>query len=180
MPHGDAHAWPHPEHPDTTADTAADSRTGTTTDRTPTDATTGGTAGRPGFQVLYETGGLADESPEPWQDGVRPGRHPHSGHHGDLRRLRRTYRIQRRTTTFLALGWFTAFLILSTRCPALMARPLVDGLPTGLVLALSHIPVTWLAVVLYERTARRYVDPLAFRVTRHTPWAADPEQEKGR
>ncbi|MGW7253676.1 DUF485 domain-containing protein [Streptomyces sp. NPDC054834] len=97
-------------------------------------------------------------------------------HHGDLRRLRRRYRLQRRVTTLLALGYFTAFLILSAGEPALMARPLLGGLPTGLVLALSHVPVTWLAVLLYERTARRYVDPLAFRVTRHAPWAAGTER----
>ena len=61
-----------------------------------------------------------------------------------------------------------------------MARPLVGGLPTGLVLALSHVPVTWLAVLLYERTARRYVDPLALRVTRHAPWATETGREQGR
>ncbi|MFF4487796.1 DUF485 domain-containing protein [Streptomyces sp. NPDC001544] len=99
-------------------------------------------------------------------------------HHGDLRRLRRRYRLQRRVTTLLALGYFTAFLVLSAGCPGLMARPLLGGLPAGLVLALSHVPVTWLAVLLYERTARRYVDPMAFRVTRHAPWAAAAGRER--
>ena len=36
----------------------------------------------------------------------------------------------------------------------------------GVVLALVQLPVTWLAVVFYELTARRFVDPLARRVRR--------------
>ena len=132
---------------------------------------------RPGFPGLSGTEPLA-EAPPSAQDGS--GARGRQGHHGDLRRLRRTYRLQRRTTTFLALGYFTAFLALSALYPAVMARPLVGGLPTGLVLALSHVPVTWLAVLLYERTAGRFVDPLALRVTRHTPWATGPGQEQDR
>lgn len=162
MQHGDTHAWPHPDNPGTAADPTTDDS---------------GTADRPGFQVLYGTEPLAEKT-APGQDGSDP--RPQPGHHGDLRRLRRMYRVQRRTTTFLALGYFTAFLVLSALHPAFMTRPLVGGLPAGLVLALSHIPVTWLAVLLYERTARRFVDPLAFRVTRHTPWAAGTGQEQGR
>jgi uncharacterized membrane protein (DUF485 family) len=177
MPHGDIHACPYPDHPDAAAGTTADA----TTAGTHHDATDG-RAGGPGFHVLHGTEPLADDTTLPWKDGTRP-RPGHSGppgHHGDLRRLRRTYRIQRRTTTFLALGYFSAFLVLSTQYPAFMARPLADGLPTGLVLALSHVPVTWLAVLLYERTARRFVDPLARRVTRYTPWAAETGREQGR
>ncbi|MFD4577026.1 DUF485 domain-containing protein [Streptomyces sp. NPDC058417] len=107
-----------------------------------------------------------------------PGAVP--GRQEDLRRLRRAYRRQRRVTTFLALGYFTVFLYLSAREPALMARPLPGGLPLGPVLALSHVPVTWLAVVVYERTARRYVDPLARRVNQHASWAADVDRGRAR
>jgi uncharacterized membrane protein (DUF485 family) len=95
-----------------------------------------------------------------------------TGHHRDLRILRRAYRRQRRVTTFVVLGCFTLFLGLSAGCPGLMARPVPGGLPAGLVIALSQIPATWLAVLLYERTARRYVDPLARRVNRSTPWTS--------
>ncbi|MEU6540018.1 DUF485 domain-containing protein [Streptomyces sp. NPDC047000] len=173
MPHGDTPAWSLPDSPGPTTDTD-DTGTGTGTG-TATDGS--GRGGHPGFQVLYGTEPLAEDT-VPGRRGS--GSRPRPGHHGDLRRLRRTYRVQRRTTTFLALGYFTAFLVLSALRPAFMTRPLVGGLPAGLVLALAHIPVTWLAVLLYERTARRFVDPLAFRVTRHTPWAGGTGQEQGR
>jgi uncharacterized membrane protein (DUF485 family) len=62
-----------------------------------------------------------------------------------------------------------------------MDRPVTGsgGLSTGLVIALSQIPATWLADLVYERTARRYVDPLARRVNRSAPWAGG-EQERER
>ncbi|MFF3505457.1 DUF485 domain-containing protein [Streptomyces sp. NPDC003247] len=112
-------------------------------------------------------------------DGGAPPR-SRAGDHGALRRLRRTYRRQRRVTTVLALGYFTAFLVLSANEPDLMARPLPGGLPLGVVLALSHVPVTWLAVLLYELTARRYVDPLARRIERHASWGSAPGRGPGR
>ena len=36
-----------------------------------------------------------------------------------------------------------------------MTRTATGGLPTGLLLALVQLPVTWLAIGLYEYTARR-------------------------
>jgi uncharacterized membrane protein (DUF485 family) len=69
--------------------------------------------------------------------------------------------------TFVALGYFAAFLTLTVEAPAFMARPALGGLPTGLLLAVVQIPVTWLAVLLFEYTARRFVDPLARRVSRY-------------
>lgn len=42
------------------------------------------------------------------------------------------------------------------------------GLPAGLLLALLQLPVTGLAIVVYERTARRRVDPLAERIRTHS------------
>ncbi|MDQ0791027.1 DUF485 domain-containing protein [Streptomyces sp. B3I8] len=118
------------------------------------------------------------------RDGDAPGRRdkdlptrplrrasPHSarGHHGDLRMLRRAYRRQRRVATLAALGYFVVFLLLSAYEPSVLTRPVTGGLSTGLLLGLVQVPVTWLAVVLYECTARRYVDPLAARVRRHAP-----------
>ncbi|WDV52264.1 DUF485 domain-containing protein [Streptomyces coeruleorubidus] len=94
----------------------------------------------------------------------RPRRHAALGHHSDLRVLRSAYRWQRRVATLTALGYFVVFLILSAFAPSFMTSTVTDGLPTGLLLALVQVPVTWLAIALYEQTARRRVDPLADRI----------------
>ncbi|MCL6667873.1 DUF485 domain-containing protein [Streptomyces panaciradicis] len=98
-----------------------------------------------------------------------------TGPHRDLRLLRRASRRLRRVATLAALGYFAVFLTLTVRLPSLMTRPAPGGLPTGLLLALAQLPVTWLAVLLYEVTARRYVDPLARRVRRYAGGADDGE-----
>ncbi|WP_369389711.1 DUF485 domain-containing protein [Streptomyces sp. CG1] len=107
----------------------------------------------------------------PWQPAPplppRPERRPPPeplGHHSDLRVLRGAYRWQRRTASLTALGYFTLFLVLSASAPGVMTRTVADGIPAGLLLALLQLPVTWLAIALYERTARRHVDPLADRI----------------
>ncbi|MFI8189860.1 DUF485 domain-containing protein [Streptomyces sp. NPDC085946] len=102
--------------------------------------------------------------PYPWQPAPPP---EPAGHHGDLRILRGAYRWQRRTATLTALGYFVVFLVLSASAPSFMTGTVTDGVPTGLLLALVQVPVTWLAIWLYERTARRHVDPLAARIRRH-------------
>ena len=109
----------------------------------------------------------------PWQppapEPPRPRHVPHRepvGHHSDLRVLRGAYRLQRRTATLTALGYFTLFLVLSAFAPSVMTSTVTDGVPTGLLLALLQLPVTWLAIALYEHTARRHVDPLADRIRR--------------
>ncbi|MGC0340150.1 DUF485 domain-containing protein [Streptomyces sp. SLBN-8D4] len=112
----------------------------------------------------------------PWQPPApppEPAPHPSRhrsplGHHSDLRILRNAYRWQRRTATLTALGYFTFFLVLSACAPSFMASSLTDGLPTGLVLALLQLPVTWVAIAVYEHTARRYVDPLADRIRKQS------------
>jgi uncharacterized membrane protein (DUF485 family) len=91
---------------------------------------------------------------------------PWAGAHRDLRLLRRACRWQRRVAALAALGYFAVFLALTVRVPSLMTRPAPGGLPFGLLLALVQLPVTWLAVVFYELTARRFVDPVARRVRR--------------
>ncbi|MBU8550185.1 DUF485 domain-containing protein [Streptomyces sp. Babs14] len=101
------------------------------------------------------------------------------GHHSDLRVLRTAYRWQRRTATLTALGYFTLFLFLSAYAPGVMtATSLAGGLPTGLLLALLQLPVTWLAIALYEHTARRHVDPLADRIRKEA--ALDARRGAGR
>ncbi|MBD0840830.1 MULTISPECIES: DUF485 domain-containing protein [unclassified Streptomyces] len=106
----------------------------------------------------------------------RQPRHSALGHHSDLRILRSAYRWQRRTATLTALGYFLLFLVLSATAPSFMTSTVTDGLPTGLLLALLQLPVTWLAIALYEHTARRYVDPLADRIRRQA--AVDAKREE--
>ncbi|MFG3202597.1 DUF485 domain-containing protein [Streptomyces sp. NPDC048192] len=103
--------------------------------------------------------------PPPPRPRPRTGREP-VGHHSDLRVLRSAYRWQRRTATLTALGYFTLFLVLSACAPGVMTRTVADGIPAGLLLAVAQLPVTWLAIALYELTARRHVDPLADRIRR--------------
>ncbi|MGI5376010.1 DUF485 domain-containing protein [Streptomyces sp. CA-251387] len=136
--------------------------------------------------------GRGDTSPSyatyPWQPPVppeppSPPRHrtpdrPPLGHHSDLRILRTAYRWQRRVATLTALGYFTLFLILSAFAPGFMTSTVTDGLPTGLLLALLQLPVTWLAIALYEHTARRYVDPLADRIRKEAE--VDAKREAGK
>ncbi|MEU6001792.1 DUF485 domain-containing protein [Streptomyces sp. NPDC047197] len=108
----------------------------------------------------------------PWQPVAPPDppppprlpRHPALGRHSDLRHLRSAYRWQRRVATLTALGYFTLFLILSAFAPTLMTGTVSGSLSTGLLLGLCQVPVTLLAIALYEYTARRRVDPLAERL----------------
>ncbi|MFF6803412.1 DUF485 domain-containing protein [Streptomyces sp. NPDC012616] len=102
--------------------------------------------------------------PQPEPQRPRPDRHAPLGRHSDLRILRGAYRRQRRVATLTALGYFVVFLVLSAFAPSLMTATPAPGLPVGLLLALLQLPVTWLAIALYERTARRHVDPLADRI----------------
>ncbi|MFJ9247796.1 DUF485 domain-containing protein [Streptomyces sp. NPDC101776] len=103
------------------------------------------------------------QPPPPPPERRRPPRRPALGNHSDLRILRGAYRRQRRVATSAALGYFCLFLGLSAFAPALMASTVAGGVPTGLLLALVQLPVTWLAIALYEHTARQRVDPLAER-----------------
>ncbi|POX57107.1 DUF485 domain-containing protein [Streptomyces sp. Ru71] len=129
-----------------------------------------------------------DSSPSystyPWQPVQPPAPRPQSpahrplGHHSDLRVLRSAYRWQRRTATLTALGYFTLFLVLSAFAPSFMTRTVADGLPAGLLLALVQLPVTWLAVAVYEHTARRHVDPIADRIRKQAE--VDAKREAAR
>ncbi|WP_128431413.1 DUF485 domain-containing protein [Streptomyces cyaneus] len=104
--------------------------------------------------------------------------HPPLGHHRDLRILRTAYRWQRRVATLTALGYFTLFLILSAFAPGFMSSTVTDGLPAGLLLGLLQLPVTLLAIGLYEHTAQRYVDPLADRIRKEAAVEAKRESAK--
>ncbi|AVH58258.1 MULTISPECIES: DUF485 domain-containing protein [Streptomyces] len=115
----------------------------------------------------YLTYPWAPRPPEPEPERRRQPRRAPLGHHRDLRILRTAYRWQRRTATLTALGYFTLFLILSAFAPSLMTSTVSGGLSTGLLLGLLQVPVTCLAIWLYEYTARRRVDPIADRIRKH-------------
>ncbi|MFB7914592.1 DUF485 domain-containing protein [Streptomyces sp. NPDC056061] len=104
--------------------------------------------------------------PDPPHGPAAPGTAPAAAtvRHGDLRRLRTSYRQVRRIAVLTALGYFVAFLLLSGFAGGQLGRPLFGGLNLGLALALCQLPVTLLAIVRYERTTRRTVDPLAARL----------------
>jgi uncharacterized membrane protein (DUF485 family) len=105
--------------------------------------------------------------PQPRQPEPAPRQMPRRrplGQHSDIRLLRRAYRLQRRVATLTALGYFTLFLLLSAFAPSLMTSTVSGGLSTGLLLGLLQVPVTCLAIGLYEHTARRHVDPVADRI----------------
>ncbi|MER6343416.1 DUF485 domain-containing protein [Streptomyces sp. NPDC001595] len=134
----------------------------------------------------YRAGDLSPSYPTyPWQPlppapaaeatGRRRPAHAPLGHHSDLRVLRSAYRWQRRVATLTALGYFTLFLLLSALAPSFMTADVTAGLPAGLLLALVQLPVTWLAIALYEHTARRYVDPLADRIRKQSELDAKRE-----
>lgn len=111
----------------------------------------------------YQTYPWAPQEPEPQPTSETP-RHPSLGHHSDLRVLRGAYRRQRRVATLTALGYFVLFLLLSAFAPSFMTGEVSGGLSTGLLLGLLQVPVTCLAIWLYEHTARLRVDPLADRM----------------
>ena len=135
------------------------------------------------YRHAPENTSLPYEATYPWMPPTPPPEparrrrppQPALGHHSDLRILRSAYRWQRRTATLTALGYFTLFLILSAFAPSFMTTTVTDGLPTGLLLALLQIPVTWLAIALYEHTARRYVDPIADRIRKQAELDAKRE-----
>ncbi|MFJ8330488.1 DUF485 domain-containing protein [Streptomyces sp. NPDC094437] len=102
-------------------------------------------------------------SPAWSSDGAPQDRQPQDGPHRTLRLLRRAGRRQRRVAALVALTPFALFLLVTVEVPSLMDRAAPGGLPTGLLLALAQPPVTWLAVVLYEWSAHRFVDPLVRR-----------------
>ncbi|MEE1758219.1 DUF485 domain-containing protein [Streptomyces sp. SP18BB07] len=111
----------------------------------------------------YQTYPWASQEPQPHPTSDTP-RHAPLGHHSDLRVLRGAYRWQRRVATLTALGYFVLFLLLSAFAPSFMTSEVSGGLSTGLLLGLIQVPVTCLAIWLYEHTARLRVDPLADRI----------------
>ncbi|MFD0338139.1 DUF485 domain-containing protein [Streptomyces sp. NPDC127117] len=108
----------------------------------------------------------SETDPGPGSPSTPDASAPTPGRHSDLRRLRTAYRLLRRTAALTALGYFVVFLLLSGYAKELLDHSLFGGLNLGLALGLCQLPVTLLAIYLYERTARHTVDPLAARLRR--------------
>ncbi|MET8409018.1 DUF485 domain-containing protein [Streptomyces sp. NPDC005195] len=121
----------------------------------------------------YATYPWRPQPPEPPRR--RRPRHHALGQHSDIRLLRGAYRRQRRVATLTALGYFTLFLLLSAFAPGLMTSTVSGGLPTGLLLGLLQVPVTCVAIGVYEYTARRGVDPVADRIRKQSELDAKRE-----
>lgn len=106
------------------------------------------------------------EAQQPWDRAptVQPSGSDDHGRGREVRSLGSAYRRLRRISTLTALGYFVLFLLLSAYVPGLMTGEVSGGLTTGLLLGLLQLPVALAAIALYERIARRRVDPLAHSV----------------
>jgi uncharacterized membrane protein (DUF485 family) len=81
-------------------------------------------------------------------------------YHGELAPLRSAYRRQRRAAGLTLLGFFTLYVLLTVFLPSLAGARIGEGLSLGLLLVLLQLPLTVGALIVYERAARRRVDPL--------------------
>ncbi|MFJ7197906.1 MULTISPECIES: DUF485 domain-containing protein [unclassified Streptomyces] len=117
----------------------------------------------PDYLLPWQSSERTPPDPPPDPAGVPA---PAPGRHSDLRRLRTAYRLLRRIAALTALGYFAVFLLLSGFAKELLDTQLFGGLNIGLLLGLCQLPVTLVAILVYERTARRTVDPLAARIRR--------------
>ncbi|MEU4271712.1 DUF485 domain-containing protein [Streptomyces sp. NPDC026092] len=113
-----------------------------------------------------------DSAQQPWDASQQPQQPAATDDRDDLHRLGSAYRRLRRVATFTALGYFVVFLFLSGYAPSMMTSTLTGGLTTGLVLGLLQLPVALVAIALYERIARKRVDPLAAAIRERAERAA--------
>ncbi|GGW42318.1 DUF485 domain-containing protein [Streptomyces xantholiticus] len=115
-----------------------------------------------------------DFEPQPWDrpQAEQPDR-ADDDHSRELQSLGSAYRRLRRVSTLAALGYFVLFLLLSAYAPGTMAGEAGGGLTTGLLLGLLQLPVALAAIALYERIARRRVDPLASSIRERAEQAAE-------
>ncbi|MFE5615127.1 DUF485 domain-containing protein [Streptomyces sp. NPDC056470] len=115
-----------------------------------------------------------DSAQQPWDASPQPQPQPPAAteNRDDLHRLGSAYRRLRRVATFTALGYFVIFLFLSGYAPSMMTSSISGDLTTGLVLGLLQLPVALAAIALYERIARKNVDPLAAAIRERAEQAA--------
>lgn len=122
-----------------------------------------------------------DSAQQPWSASPQSQQPAATGDRDDLHRLGSAYRRLRRVATFTALGYFVIFLFLSGYAPSMMTSTITGGLTTGLVLGLLQLPVALAAIALYERIARKNVDPLAAAIRERAEQAAaaaEPRPER--
>ncbi|MFG2330993.1 DUF485 domain-containing protein [Streptomyces sp. NPDC048604] len=122
-----------------------------------------------------------DSTQQPWDTSPQPQPPAATDDRDDLHRLGSAYRRLRRVATFTALGYFVIFLFLSGYAPSMMTGNITGGLTTGLVLGLLQLPVALAAIAVYERIARKRVDPLAAAIRERAEQAAAaaaPRQER--
>ncbi|MEU7075196.1 DUF485 domain-containing protein [Streptomyces narbonensis] len=122
-----------------------------------------------------------DFAQQPWDASPQPQPPAATDDRADLHRLGSAYRRLRRVATFTALGYFVIFLFLSGYAPSMMTGDISGGLTTGLVLGLLQLPVALAAIALYERIARKNVDPLAAAIRERAEQAAaaaEPRPER--
>ncbi|MEU3692844.1 DUF485 domain-containing protein [Streptomyces narbonensis] len=122
-----------------------------------------------------------DSAQQPWDASPQPQPPAATDDRDDLHRLGSAYRRLRRVATFTALGYFVIFLFLSGYAPSMMTSNITGGLTTGLVLGLLQLPVALAAIALYERIARKNVDPLAAAIRERAEQAAaaaEPRPER--
>ncbi|WP_108951646.1 DUF485 domain-containing protein [Streptomyces fragilis] len=81
----------------------------------------------------------------------------------DVAPLRAAYAWQRRIAGATVLGFFALYVLLTVYVPSATGAGLGEGLNLGLVLGLLQLPVTVAALIVYERTALRRIDPLVDR-----------------
>ncbi|MFB6842633.1 DUF485 domain-containing protein [Streptomyces sp. NPDC056361] len=113
-----------------------------------------------------------DSAQQPWDASPQPQPPAATGDRDDLHRLGSAYRRLRRVATFTALGYFVIFLFLSGYAPSMMTGNITGGLTVGLVLGLLQLPVALAAIAVYERIARKNVDPLAAAIRERAEQAA--------
>ncbi|MFF1478339.1 DUF485 domain-containing protein [Streptomyces sp. NPDC058301] len=102
---------------------------------------------------------------------------PHHRSSPGIPQLRTAYRLLRRVSTLTALGYFVLFLVLSGYAPGFLGRHISGGLTAGLLLGLCQLPVTLVAIGVYEWTAQRTVDPLAAAI-RHQATQRPPHSRR--
>ncbi|MFE7582606.1 DUF485 domain-containing protein [Streptomyces gardneri] len=113
-----------------------------------------------------------DSVQQPWDASQQPQSPARADDRDDLHRLGSAYRRLRRVATFTALGYFVIFLFLSGYAPSMMTGNIKGGLTVGLVLGLLQLPVALVAIALYERIARKNVDPIAAAIRERAEQAA--------
>ncbi|MER5477094.1 DUF485 domain-containing protein [Streptomyces sp. NPDC002734] len=82
----------------------------------------------------------------------------------ELADLRAAYRRQRRVAGVTVLGFFALYILLTVYVPAAVNWRVAGGVNLGMLLGLLQLPLTVVALLVYQRTARAAVDPLVERV----------------